>query len=376
MLAVMSFSESDLAISVPSTVPPILTIPSEQPMGLTPPAVRSMDSLAAEPIQPMSDQSRKRCASELEEHRTVKAMKREPQDDIPLSLSANEVNHLPAAATAFAVPSVVPPVVFPVLQPVISAMSQSRPPSRPPTPPSAFATQNLFTTIKQQTPLTVTFPTFVAGSTSGPLTPLPLPTNVIPPTFPPLHSSWSDSVVPTTRHQHSLSAGSITGSLVNVPSLSTTHLNTISPPIAPPTLPQCTLPQSITVPTTSVVSPPIGRMSRSGSINGTTFKSPYASFAYQDGYSDPSVWQPKMSSSSNRSGQSTWYMGSEPLNNFRKASSDFAGSMPGTTHNSPPTDGEEEEDDSDSDDSNGGKTVIHRVRFHPVMMLLSDTFFL
>ena len=358
MLAVMSLStESDLATSIPSTVPPTLTIPSEQPMGLTHPIVRPMDLLVAEPIQPLSDQSRKRCASELEGHRTVKAMKREPQDDIPLSLAINEGNHLPAAATAFAVPPIAPPVVFPVMQPLISPMSQSRPPSRPPTPPSAFATHNSFSSIKQQTPLTVTFPPFVAGSTSGPLTPLPLPTNIIPPIFPTLHSSWSDPVVPATRHQHSLSAGSITGSLVNLTSLPTTLLNTVSPSIAPP--------QPITAPlkpTTSVIGPPIGRMSRSGSINGTTSKSPYAPFTYQDGYPDSSAWHPKISNSSGRAGQSSWYMGSEPLHTFRKASSDFAGSMPGTSHNSPPTDDDDDDDDSDSDDSNGGKTIIHRVR--------------
>ena len=348
MLAIMSFSESDLPTSIPSIVPPI---PSEQAMGLSHPPVRSMEFLATEDIQPVSE-SRKRCASELEEHRTVKAMKREPQDDIPLSLPINEVNHLPAAATAFAVTPIAPPVVFPVMQPPIPAMSQSRPPSRPSTPPSAFTTNNSFTTSKQQAPMTPAFPTFVAASTPGPLTPLPLPTNVIPPTFPPHHSSWSDSVVSNTRHQHSLSAGSVTGPLVNLPSLSTTHSNTVSAPM----LPQCT-----TVPlkhTTSIIGSPTRRTSRSGSINDVTFKSPYASFAYQDRSSDSTAWHPKMSSSSSRSGQSTWYMGSEPLRASRKPSSDFPNSIPGTSHNSPPTDDEDDEDDSDSDDSNGGKIII------------------
>ena len=332
MLAVMSLSESDLTTtSLPSIVPPILTIPSEQPM-VARPAVRSMESLGSEPIQPVSDQSRKRCASELEEHRTVKAMKmkREPQDDKPLSFPTNEVNHLPAASTAFPVPPVAAPVVFPVMQQPIS-------------------------TIKQQAPLTATFPTFVAGSTSGPLTPLTNPTNVIPPVFPPLRSSWSDPVT-TTCHQHSLSAGSITGPLVNQPPLPTAHLNTVSP-----TVPLLTLPQSTTVPikpTTSVKGPPIGRMSRSGSINGTNFKNPYASFAYQDVHSDPSTWHKKMISSSSRSGQSSWYMGSEPLNTFRRSSSDFTGLIPSTSHDSPPSDDDDEDDEDDSDDSK----VIHRVR--------------
>lgn len=332
MLAVMSLSESDLATSI---VPPILTIPSEQPMGLSHPAVRSMESSGSEPIQQVSDQSRKRCASELEEHRNVKAMKmkREPTDDKPLSFPTNEVNHLPAAATAFPVPPVTAPVVFPVMQPPIP-------------------------TIKQQAPLTATFPTFVAGSTSGPLTPLTNPTNVIPSIFPPLRSSWSDPVT-TTSHQHSLSAGSITGPLVNQPPLPTTHLNTVSP-----TIPLLTLPQSTTVPikpTTSVMGSPIGRMSRSGSINGTTFKNPYASFAYQDGHPDSPTWPSKMSSSLSRSGQSTWYMGSEPLNTFRRSSSDFTGLIPGTSRDSPQSDDDDEDEEEDSDDSNG-KTVIHRVR--------------
>ena len=346
MLAVMSFSDCDLTTSLPSIVPPILTIPSEQPM-LAHPAVRSMESLGSEPIQPVSDQSRKRCASELEEHRSVKAMKREPQDDKPLSFPSNEVNHLPAAATAFPVPPVAAPVVFPVMQPPIS--------------------------IKQQAPLTAaTFPPFVAGSTSGPLTPLTNPTNVIPPMFPPLRSSWSDPTT-TTCHQHSLSAGSITGPLVNQPPLSTSHLNTVSPTIS-----LSTLPQSTTVPikpTTSVIGSPIGRMSRSGSINGTIFKNPYASLAYQDGHPDSSTWHPKMSSSSSRSGQSIWYMGSEPLNTFRRSSSDFTGLIPVTSHDSPPSDDDDDEEEDDSDDSNG-RAVIHRVRkgFDHWMMLLIDTF--
>jgi hypothetical protein len=332
MIAVMSLSGSDLAASLSSIVPPLLTISSEQPMGLAHPAVRSMESLGSKPIQQVSDQSRKRCASELEEHRNVKAMKREPQDDKPLSLPTNEVNHLPAAATTFPVPPVAAPVVFPVMQPPIS-------------------------TIKQLAPLTATFPTFVAGTTSGPLTNVTSPINVIPPIFPPLRSSWSDPVT-TTCHQHSLSAGSVTGPLVNQPPLPATHLNTVSP-----TIPLSTLPQSTTVPIkpTTSVKGSIGRMSRSGSINGTTFKNPYASFAYQDGHPDSSKWHPKMSSSSNHSGQSTWYVGSEPLNTFRRSSSDFTGLIPVTSQDSLPSDDDDEDDDDDSDDSHG-KTVIHRVR--------------
>ena len=332
MLAVMSLSEIDLTTSAASIVPPILTIPSEQPIGLAHPAVRSMEPLGSEPIQQVvSDQSRKRCASELEEHRNVKAMKREPQDEKPLSFPTNEANHLPAAATAFPVTPVTAPVVFPVMQPPIS-------------------------TIKPQTPLTASFPTFVAGSTSGPLTPLTNPTNVIPPIFPPLRSSWSDSATTTSCHQHSLSAGSI---IVNQPPLPTTHLNSV-----PSSIPQLSLPKSTAVPmkpTTSVNGSPVGRMSRSVSINGTNFKNPYASFAYQDGHPDSSTWHPKMSNSSNRSGQSTWYMGSEPVNTFRRSSSDFMGFIPGTSHDSPPSDDEDEDEEEDSDDSNG-KTVIHRVR--------------
>ena len=374
MLAVMSFSEGDSPTSVPSIVSPTLIIPFEQSTGLAHSAVRSTESLTAEPIQPAPDQSRKRCASELEEHRNIKAMKREPQDDIPLSLPINEVSHLPAGTTAFAVPPVPAPVVFPVMQSSISSMPQSGALSRPPTPPSVFAAHNSFTAIKQQTPLTATFPTFVAGPTSGPLAPFPPPTNVIPAKFPPLHPSWSDPVVSPSHHQHSLSAGSITGPLVNQPSLPSTHLNTVSPSIPLPTSPQSTT--ASVKPSTSVVGSHIGRMSRSGSINGTTFKSPYASFAYQEGYSDLSAWHPKMSSSSSRSGQSNWYMGSEPLKTLRKSSSDFTGSIPGTSHDSPLSDDDEDdEDDEDSDDSNG-KAIIHRVRASAQwMMLLSDTCF-
>ncbi|KAF8163464.1 hypothetical protein B0H34DRAFT_781171 [Crassisporium funariophilum] len=349
MLAIMSFAESDLAAPISAMGPAI----PEPPMTIAPPIVQSVDPSGVEPaLLAVSDQSRKRCASELEEHRTVKAMKREPQDDIALSLTI---------WTSFATP-IPPPVTYPIMPPPIAVQPQSRPSSRPPTPSSAFAPHGSFAAVKQQTPVMSNFPSFINGSSTGilPSPPLPLLASNAPPPFPPMHTSWSDPIVPSSRHHHSLSAGSINNSLLNLPqALATAHQSTVDP--FSQSVSQPGLSQSAAIPSNgaaSSISPPIGRMSRSGSINGTPFKNPYATYTFADPYPDPTAWH-----TTKAPNRTSWYMGSEPVHPSRKSpstNSDLAASQPSTAQNSPPSDGEDEDEDSDSDDSHSGKTVTNR----------------
>ncbi|KAF8969842.1 hypothetical protein BDZ97DRAFT_1792955 [Flammula alnicola] len=362
MLSFMSLDND--APPMPPIHPAILAIVPEQPIPLLPPTVPTMepppitDSLHVS----VSDQSRKRCASALDEHRSVKALKREPQDDAPLSLSIQDAPIAPTAMIYVGVPP--PPVApYPVMAPTPAVAPPSQPPSRPPTPPSAFAANNSFGVIKQQTPVAPAFPTF-APAVSAPLLPhssasMPLPAApAAPPTF--HHSPWSDPgpILPATRHHHSLSAGSINGPLNILPTSSST--SAFPPPVMQNTLaqPPHSVPSNVTPLT---ISHPIGRMSRSGSISGINFRNSYATFPFMDPYSEPATasWHAaKTSNSTTRAGQSSWRMDSEPVHHSRKFSIAGHSSAPSTTQNSP-SDDSDEDDDSDSDDSVSGKTVIH-----------------
>ncbi|CAA7271555.1 unnamed protein product [Cyclocybe aegerita] len=354
MLQHMSFADPSGA---PSAVPPTLQgldllhlhLPSLNPPPIDPP-LGDHSHLA------VSDQSRKRCASDLEEHRTVKALKREPQEDAPLSLSISEGPLISAGASAFAAAVPPAPVSFPLMQ--SSYGSQSRPPSRPPSPPATFSARNSFSSMKPPTSASTTF-SFPSGivPTSAPHLPgtLPLTGTPIQAGFPPLpHSSWSDPVVPSSsRHHHSLSAGSITAPIVG-----TSAAAAAVPPAALPNA----LPQPLTVPSNAVassISPPIGRMSRSGSISGTNFKNPYASLAYPD---STGVWHTTKAAATptRAAGQSNWYFGSDSSHSSKKRSSAIqGGSAPPTAHNSP-SDDEDDDEESDSDESVVGKTITHQ----------------
>ena len=304
----------------------------------------------------VSDHPRKRCASDLEEHRTIKALKREPQDDSPLTLSIQEAPVIPGSSVPFPPPS----ANFSNVLPPLPAVPGSRPPSRPPTPPSVFVPGTAF---KPQAPVAAAFPAFLpaaAPSAAPPHASLPLslPAANPPPSYPPLpHSSWSDPVVPT-RHHHSLSAGSINGPLQGVAAPSGTSRTPSAFHSVPVSAPMTQLP---TVPSNgpATISQPIGRMSRSGSISGTSFRNPYGQYPYNEPYSDPAtaVWQmAKASGSTSRPGQSNWFVGTEPKKTFSFASS----SAPHTAHNSP-SDGDDDDDESDSDESTSGKAAAHQV---------------
>ena len=321
MLAHLSVSNGE-----PSVVPPIRS----QLFALE--AIRSAEPPSAAALAPPTDHPRKRCASEMEDHRGPKALKREQQDDAPLSAILHEESlHPPTLNSHFATSSAFPIMhAFPVT---------SRPPSRAPSPPPIFSTANHF---NPAAPLTAA--TFAPLTTGG--TPLP-PSNNSPPYPPTPHSAWSDSVLTTSRRQHSLSLGSANGPLV--PPTSNNGLR--SAPIAPNGL-QNPLSQAIAISSNvlntsaSAIGPPIGRMSRSGSISGTAFKS--AKQSPLETLADTGSWY-KAHKQATRNGQSSFYFSSEPVHTRTSVGKAFnhTSSEPATAHNSPSDD----EDDDDDDDS-------------------------
>ncbi|KAI3600038.1 hypothetical protein WG66_011086 [Moniliophthora roreri] len=162
-------------VPIPETTPLIF------PAGNTPTSDIDISPIIPVPTTTTPpDSTRKRCASEIEAERPIKALKSEPQDEslYPLQTATN---------------------------PHIHAL-QSPPPSRPPTPPRNF----VFNPVKSQQQPIANYQAY--GATSAP------PLDLAPtPIFPTLRSSWSESVVPT-RHSHSLSTGSInvTGNRANL----------------------------------------------------------------------------------------------------------------------------------------------------------------
>ncbi|KAF4615261.1 hypothetical protein D9613_002690 [Agrocybe pediades] len=338
MLGGMSVQE------LPSNVmPEIMPLPPPPP----PPQSHSLTSASLPGETPLidstthlapSDLSRKRCASDLEEHRTVKAMKREPQEDAPLTMTIQEVTPIPSSGMSYTLPPLAP-------------VSYPAPISRPESP--SFVIPTPFGAIKPQTPLTAAFPSFLP-SASGPSqahtsSSVPLVNPIAPPPpLPSFHSAWSDPVVPT-RHHHSLSAGAIPGPHAgsSVPPTAGIHPNVAFPstsqsPLShPPIVPSNTLPSSMNNPVT--------RLSRSGSISGLNFRNIYA-HPYGDSTSS-SRQMPKASTSSGKNSQSNWYMGSELMNSSRKGHSNVASL----------SDDDDDDESSDSDEETAGKTSANRV---------------
>ncbi|GLB34823.1 hypothetical protein LshimejAT787_0203880 [Lyophyllum shimeji] len=360
-LVSISSALASTSYTAPLHSPPILVHePMESPLTFPPTAVvpsttSSMDISAPELLS-VADHPRKRCASELEEHRSVKAPKREPQDDLPLKNTF--VDPPPAVAT--------PP--FPltgITLPTVPIKPQPPSSSRPPTPPTTFSPQGSFSPVKPPS-ATGNFPSFTPSPSRVDFPPsVTTPHNGVCPAFPGMHSSWSDSVVPT-RHHHSLSAGSLTGSVVpHTPPLAT---NGMADPFT-------TIPLQ-GVPTTSANAPigsPIGRMSRSGSINGT-FPS-----SYSFGYMEPSAggwpnghgnrvpakvppqpaatnWLPNVESQGSGSSLS-------PASSSASDRPPPLSTVPSTAHNSPGEEDDDYDDDNnnedDDNDSNVSKNVQH-----------------
>ena len=198
-------------------------------------------------ISDTSDQPRKRCASSMAGDRVIKALKMEPQEDALHVMSQSLVSFVPTNP---------------------ASESGSRPTSSAGLPQSAF---NVLST-----PPRMTFSTSAPTTTADFVSSSPLSTTVVHSgPFPPsVQSSWSDgtATIPPRTHQHSLSASSLTTgiSFQSIPSTSTG----LSPLPFSSTGTFATA-SSHSRPVTVAgagISPPIGRVSRSGSFtNNNSF---------------------------------------------------------------------------------------------------------
>lgn len=314
-----------------------------------------------------SDQSRKRCAAEMDEGRSVKALKREPQEDLPLSLPqidpsipipAEQSPTYPTPLSAHPLNSVTRPVA-----PL--SHSHSQPSSRAPTPPKVpLPARSSFSPSKSSAG--PSFPSFMPSSPTVEFPPKITPSAGSPSAFgvptTPGASQWNGAVASTPRHHHSLSAGAITSPLQTIPISSGANPGMTRPLDAfPPSVPA--VPQSMATSTTSTISPPIGRMSRSGSITGVSYSNTF-SFNYTP--KETSNWStlpqqtqnlPPTPQTSRSQSQSNWYFGpsehsapSASPSTTSDVSSTRAGTAPNTTRSSP-TDPDENDDDHDSDGS-------------------------
>lgn len=228
--------------------------------------------------------SRKRCASSMSGDRVIKAMKLEPQDDVPLHMGTSSANPLQLHASTY--PSMPP-------------FMPSNPPSAPPSRPSSAAglPRHPFNPVLQQQPQSFSFQTLDLTSPT-PLhhpdyTGLPhgsastTPTRTAGPTFPSApvtRASWSDgsTTFPHRQHQHTTSGSSLNSGI---------NLHGLGPSSAP--IPFTTPGTFGSAPGNQLsqqrpangmngvsISPtanrPLGRLSRSGSMND----SPSNQFAF------------------------------------------------------------------------------------------------
>jgi hypothetical protein len=259
----MSFSASEQQYSALQYPPPLhspgLPIPEQPPLTFTPLVITSTPSSMDISDLNVSDQSRKRGASEFEQPRVLKAPKREPQEEMLVGLA--ETPSGVDSSPVFAVASISLPSVPSQSTPT---QSSSRPPSRPPSPPVLYSTRGTLSPVKQ---VNVSYPSVIpSGPPSADFNPITTPISSTPSTFPRIHTSWSDPVIPT-RHHHSLSAGSLSGPIMPL-SPTAPAANGIGEIFSASSLQQLSH-QSLPAPATAAtISPPIGRMSRSGSING------------------------------------------------------------------------------------------------------------
>ena len=330
-----------------------------------------------------SEQSRKRCAAELDAERTVKSLKREPQEDIVLSLPqidpavpipAEQSPTYPTPLSAHPQSSITRPMA-PLPHSTSHPPSRTSSPARgavPPrasfTPPQSSACTNFSAFIPSSS--AVEFPPKVTSSIASPVFGVGAP-SALP---------WTESVVPVSRHHHSLSTGAITSPMqtmgiapVNTTTARHPDIYTHKAPV---------MPSSMMAASPSAISPPIGRMSRSGSVTGITYSGSF-SFSYPP--KEPSGWPttsqqtqnfPPTPYTSRSQSQSNWYFGpsehsgpsASPSTNS-EVSSTMAGTAP-TTSRSTPSDPEENDDDHDSDasDSRSKSTFSKKVKFTTVLI--------
>lgn len=352
-LVSISSALASTTYSAPLHSPGILALEQkENPLNFPPVTTSPTSSMDLSEFLSIPDQSRKRCASELEEHRSVKAPKMEPQDDVPLSTPFVDTPLTTEISSQFPVTRITLPVV-----PIQPHSTSTQPSSRATTPPSSFSPHGPFSMAESN------YAFSAAISQSVDFNPkVPPPLNNISSHFPGIHSSWSDPVLPT-RHHHSLSAGAINGP----------HLPSSNPAVSGgmpeqfPTPPSHQIPlQPLPSAAPNAISPPIGRMSRSGSINGS-FPNSYG-FGYIEPFPEPAGSWPnglgRLSGKLSAHTPPTWLSGTDSSVSSLSPSSTsdrpILSTVPSTTVNSPVDDDEDDDDVADSDeDSNHSKGAHH-----------------
>lgn len=223
-----------------------------------------------------SDLSRKRCASSIAGDRVQKALKREPQEDTPLHFIPAAVTNPPVFPST-TVSSISDPRTIPSF---VSANTPQQPASRPTS--SAGLSHPAFSMLAQPPPIPampIPLPATSAPTTSADFVSTSMSTSVVHPShFTPTttaSSSWSDGLTTVSQrnHQHSLSGSSFSSgvSFHSIP-----HTSAALAPI--PFSPTGSFSTSPTQARPLVmggagISPPIGRVSRSGSFTNNNCNS-------------------------------------------------------------------------------------------------------
>jgi hypothetical protein len=274
-------SNSSSRVSPPIALPPGLVLPFQSDPSLA--RVSSVGSMKVDTADLGNHESRKRCASSVPigDDRANKAPKREPLDDIiPLAQhtppSANHTPPLLQSGNIFqsqqqqqhTAASVVDPRTVTVFS---SSNILSQPPSRPPSPSKLIEGFSLV----QQQPSQFSSPSktppqsdFDSNSSTPTATVSSFSTGLSN------RASWSDgppSMLPQRQHPHSRSSSS----LVDLHGLGIPSYN---PPTFGPSAMQPS--QHSGVNTGGSISPPLGRVSRTGSVSNG-FVSPFA-FGFSD----------------------------------------------------------------------------------------------
>jgi hypothetical protein len=262
----------DMSLSLKDTPPPLHhaspTIPAAAPtlIGMIPsPSIESRP-MDMQSNMDTSDGSRKRCASAMasgQGDRVIKAPKMEPMDDvIPLTTSPSKT-----------IPLSPPHLFAPGAVSASSVVNRSLPPSAPPSRASTPPVTSMNVTLLQQSPHVV--------SPSVPIE-FAMPSQSVPP-FPTgvrNRSSWSEATatLPPRHHQHSLSGTSL-NTTVNVHGLGMISSTSTQPFTAPGTYGTPSTQRSIPN-GGNAISPPLGRITRSGSITAPAVNT--ISFGFSD----------------------------------------------------------------------------------------------
>lgn len=220
----------------------------------------------------LADMSRKRCASSMAGDRVIKAPKREPQEDTPLHIIPPPVSNQQPFSSAVAAPMT-------DIRSAVSYVPANAPADSVSRPTSSAGQPSItgYGLISHQPPaasMGFSIPVSSAPppsstefiSTSPLSTTMPHSTHFPPP--PTVRTSWSDSAatLPHRSHQHSLSGSSLNAG-INFHSIPSNGSSLGPLPFSTTgTFPSSSSqPRSLTN-TGSGITPPIGRVSRSGSF--------------------------------------------------------------------------------------------------------------